>query len=424
MNETTIYDALESWKNKEQNLVRLFSERSLMHPSFLKAKLDYYKDLNNRYSRQKDMKGDVGLKVLRGEINVLERTLYPNLMERLIRRALTNMKYMFGPERLLEHERKMITDAKEGTAINQVLKEGTEKSQQKTKETNSVQSELKAEKTKESNRTTVQEAPVIPIKDRNFVQLNSQLRELGFGDALRRELREKISRGSQEFSLTMQKNRGEDVLKAVLHFGKSAVTGQYELTKYSVALKNNLHLVAIQQTFFTGSRTATVTFDEAHNLLSGRAVYKEANNEKGEKYHTWLQLDFRESTKQGEYKLRQFHDNYGYDLQSVLRQYPIKNMDEPEKMQELIRSLQQGNRSGVTMEIGGKEVNAFVEASPRFKSVNLYDQGMNRVHKHELKEMAQDQKQIITHSRKQGTDSEDEPAIKQTAKKKRGRSIT
>ena len=60
MNETTIYDALESWKNKEQNLVRLFSERSLMHPSFLKAKLDYYKDLNNRYSRQKDMKGDVG----------------------------------------------------------------------------------------------------------------------------------------------------------------------------------------------------------------------------------------------------------------------------------------------------------------------------------------------------------------------------
>ncbi len=173
---------------------------------------------------------------------------------------------------------------------------------------------------------------------------------MGFGDALRRELREKINRGSQEFSLTMQKNRGEDALKAVLHFGKSAVTGQYELAKYSVALKNNLHLVAIQQTFFTGSRTATVTFDEAHNLLSGRAVYKEANNEKGEKYHTWLQLDFRESTKQGEYKLRQFHDNYGYDLQSVLRQYPIKNMDEPEKMQDLIRSLQQGNRSGVTME--------------------------------------------------------------------------
>ncbi|CAN5856695.1 hypothetical protein BH24BAC1_BH24BAC1_22340 [soil metagenome] len=46
---------------------------------------------------------------------------------------------------------------------------------------------------------------------------------------------------------------------------------------------------------------------------------------------------------------------------------------------ETLESLQKGNRQSVTFLQSGSEQKHFIEANPRFKSVNLYDSNMQRL---------------------------------------------
>ena len=68
-------------------------------------------------------------------------------------------------------------------------------------------------------------------------------------------------------------------------------------------LKNQQHPEAIKQTFYVGKEEANITLKEAYNLMSGRAVYKEKlSNSEGQEYKAWLQLDFKVTDKNGNFK--------------------------------------------------------------------------------------------------------------------------
>ncbi len=265
------------------------------------------------------------------------------------------------------------------------------------------------------------------MNEKNLDYLSNQLKFTGFGEELQPQLKVKMERQEAEFTLFHQKDYGKDQTVATLHFRKSDESEMYFFNRYSLMLKNETHPDALKQTFYINNKEAGITLKEAYNMLCGRAVHKDLSTKEGEKYTAWLQLNFKESDTNGNYKLKQFHQNYGYDIKAVLATYPIKEMATEENKQRLMDSLERGNRQSVTLDLGGKEVKMFIEASPQFKSLNLYDTNMKRVTMQSLKENnSQEQSQQQSSKQNQRQDMNDDgPGEKQPKKsRRRKQSIT
>jgi hypothetical protein len=260
------------------------------------------------------------------------------------------------------------------------------------------------------------------MNEQNFDYLKNQLKYTGFGEALQRELRENMQEGKADFHLIHKAKFEEDQTEALLLFKKSE-QGLYFFNRYVVQMQNAKGEDASTQSFRVG-RENNITLKEAYNLMNGRAVYKEMTNKDGEKYHAWLQLNFRETNEYGDYKTRQFHDNYGYNLRDALTRYPFKEMELEDSRNTLIQSLEKGNRVTVTFVAGAEGKKMFVEASPQFKSVNIYDEQLKRLNMKDLEEMKserQAQGQSKKQSEKQGADDLEGNGKKAQKKKHRQR---
>jgi hypothetical protein len=129
-----------------------------------------------------------------------------------------------------------------------------------------------------------------------------------------------------------------------------------------------------------------VTSKEAFNLLDGRAVHKELSTKEGQPYKAWMQLDFNNKDKNNNFEVKQFHENYGYDLKAAVEKFAITDLKEPEKEKALMQSLVKGNVQSVTVEKDGSSHKMFIEADPQFKKVNLYDSNMKLVAKESLEQ--------------------------------------
>ena len=218
------------------------------------------------------------------------------------------------------------------------------------------------------------------MNEQNFDYLRNQLKYTGFGDVLQRELRAKMSASPSNpaFTLLFRTLIGDDQAEAVLQFRKSEDSEMYFFNRYSLQLKNGQGMDAHIQTYRI-NRENSITLKEAYNMLKGRAIYKEILPKDGEKYHAWLQLNLKETNEHGDFKTRQFHPNYGYDLKQILENFEIKELENPETAQALIRSLERGNRQAVSIRHEGKEEKMFIEASPQYKSVNIYNNQQLRI---------------------------------------------
>ena len=266
------------------------------------------------------------------------------------------------------------------------------------------------------------------MNEKNFDYLKDQVKFTGFGDALEAELGEKMQKQAPEFQLYHNTKFGNDVATATLHFKRSEQSNMYFFNKYELTLKRESNPDMMKQTFFI-NKGANITLKEAYNLMSGRAVNKDLTNKEGQVYNAWVQMDFKETDKTGNYGLKHFHQNYGFDLAKELAKHPIKELGSEQDGARLMESLQKGNRQAVTFVKEGSEQRMFMEANPRFKSLNIYDTSMQRVHSRSQKEknapeqsMKQDAKR---ESRKQGADEGEgfaEP--KQKRSRMKGQSIS
>ncbi|MBS1915571.1 MAG: hypothetical protein JST87_04790 [Bacteroidetes bacterium] len=210
------------------------------------------------------------------------------------------------------------------------------------------------------------------MNEQNFDYLAKQLKYTGFGEELQRDLREKMSEGQASFNLAQQFKFGETEVSAMLQFKKSEQSDMYFFNRYFLQLPGEKKEEALAQSFRI-DRENNITLKEGFNLLQGRAVYKELQPKEGEKYHAWLQLNFKESNEYGDFKMKQFHDNYGYRITDTLARYPIKELENSQSSESLLKSLERGNRQQVTMIQDGKETKMFIEANPQFKSLNVYN---------------------------------------------------
>lgn len=266
------------------------------------------------------------------------------------------------------------------------------------------------------------------MNEKNYDYLKDQLKYTGFGEGLQNDLKEKMEKQTPEFQLNHSQKFGKDEVSATLHFKKSNDSEMYFFNKYDAAIKPEKEADAIQQTFYI-NKESNITLKEAYNLMSGRAVNKDLTTKEGQKYNAWVQMDFKETDNNGNFKMKQFHQNYGYNIEQALAKLPIKEMASDTDKAALIQSLEKGNRQAVTFVQEGKEQRHFIEANPQYKNITVYDGNMQRV----VNSQAQKEKESKGQSVKQDSkkdvkagDDESDAAPKngQKSKKKRGVSVS
>jgi hypothetical protein len=262
------------------------------------------------------------------------------------------------------------------------------------------------------------------MNTQNLDFLKDSLKYSGFDTRLNAALESNMEKELPEFQLKTDMPVGKDNMSYDLYFRQSD-QGMYFFNKYDAVLKSE-GTNDKKQTFY---QNQNITAKEAYNLLSGRAVNKNLTNNEGQKYNAWLQLDFNEKDQHGNYKVKQFHENYGYNLEMKLKEIPAKELTDNEKTNQLIRSLKKGNRPSVTIEKNGEEQKVMLEANPQYKTINLYNSNGTRLGKNNLfleKENAQSNETKISQnqssSQKQQPDSKKQPQQKNQKKtaKKRG----
>ena len=217
------------------------------------------------------------------------------------------------------------------------------------------------------------------MNEKNVKYLKDTLKFMGFGLQLWDALEAHIRDEQPEFSLVHQQVFNQDLLTATLYFRKETSGDRYYFNQYEAILQYAQGPVReISQTFYL-NRGQGITLKEAFNLLEGRAVHKNLFDQEGNQYQAWFQLNKKERDDSGNYLLKQFHQQYGYDLEKALEKLPILEMEEPAQREALIRSLQKGNLQVVSMGEWGRTERMFIQANPQYKSITIFNAGMKIV---------------------------------------------
>ena len=259
------------------------------------------------------------------------------------------------------------------------------------------------------------------MNEKNLDYLVNQMKFTGFGEGHRDELKEKMEKNEPQITIFHMADFGKDKTVATLQLNKSGESDMYFFNRYSLMLKTTKNPDPVKQTFYINTNQSNITLKEAYNLMSGRAIHKELTPKEGEKYQAWMQLDFKETDKNNNYKIKQYHQNYGFNLEATLSKYPIKELANEVEKSQLIESLQRGNKQSVTFLQNDKEQKIFIEASPQFKSLNFYDANLQRIkaeNLYEKKSPEQSEKQSSRRDIKQGKEESEGEAEAMPEQKK------
>jgi hypothetical protein len=216
------------------------------------------------------------------------------------------------------------------------------------------------------------------MNQKNFEYLRDQIKFTGFGESLEDKLKTAIEKGTQEFKLHHYTQYGNDTVNSELNFSKSKQSDLYFFNSYQVSLQKEGASEKMEQHFYI-NKGNSITLKEAYNLMSGRAVNKDLTNKEGQVFNAWIQMDFKESNDNGNFKLKHYHQNYGYDLEAALAKHPIRELTHEEFKNNLIESLKKGNLQSITFQKDGIDQKHYIEASPQFKTVNIYDANLKRI---------------------------------------------
>ncbi|MBE8714852.1 hypothetical protein [Sphingobacterium hungaricum] len=237
------------------------------------------------------------------------------------------------------------------------------------------------------------------MNENNLEYLKKTLDGLGFGSKLNDVLENAIRREMPAFSLGISSERRPldtkdinatrtDHLAFTINFNRSKESDMYFLNNYDVTLRKANNPVAVSQTFDL-ARDHRITALQAHKLLSGLALEKEVplrprdeNQQQGkqpEKMSVWFKLNLDVTDAYGNHPLRTFRPEYGYDVASALGKYPIKGLDTPEKMQQAINTLKNGNYLHADLLIGKKNLPVSIVANPQMKTIDIFDKNRTEV---------------------------------------------
>jgi hypothetical protein len=222
----------------------------------------------------------------------------------------------------------------------------------------------------------------------------NQLKRTGFAEAYTPELQAKMAQGLPEIRHPFTKTFDGDKVDATLHLKKSATSDFYFLNKFDLRLQKEGQTNGVSQTFYLTRKPADkeedgaqkqhlenkYTLKESYNLLSGRPVFKDLVNQEGQAYQAWVKLNFKNTQQNGNFEIKQYHTNYGFNLEKTLANYPIKELTNPQYKASLMDSLHRGNLQKATF-VGpdGKEEKLYISPNITFGSLNVYDQNKQRM---------------------------------------------
>ncbi|RRN76709.1 hypothetical protein EIM50_23320 [Pseudoxanthomonas sp. SGD-10] len=256
------------------------------------------------------------------------------------------------------------------------------------------------------------------MNTQNLDYLKNNLKYFGFGDRMNAELESNIKSKKNEFKLNCEIPHFNNKMNFTLHFKKSDSSDMYFFNSYNAVLDNGKKELNKEQSFYINKGNG-ITAKEAFNLLEGRSVQKDLVNKSGEKYKAWLKIDFNSPDSKGGFKLQQFSEKYGYDLDKTLSKYPIKELNDPEQKQSLLNSLEKGNLQQVTINKDGKEAKYFMEAVPQYKNVNIYDHKQKSIKRQSVQhENSADMKPEKSQKQNQAPDELPQPKKTRTRKQK------
>lgn len=264
------------------------------------------------------------------------------------------------------------------------------------------------------------------MNEKNLEFLADQIKYAGFGEALQPILKEQLGKGEKEFTVLHEANFEKSAFKCELSFKKSDRSDMYFFNSYKAMLSKEGAPRTLEQIFYMG-KDNNFTMKEAFNLLEGRSVNKDLMTKEGEKYNSWISLDFKDAEPNGNFKMNHYHQNYGYNLEAALEKHSIKELQMPESKESLLGSLKKGNIQSVTFIVNGEEKRRFVEANPQFKTIRVYDESMLRINDRQSREQKQkDTKEDISKGEKKnasGQGDDDLGEKKEKKAKRRSQSI-
>lgn len=259
---------------------------------------------------------------------------------------------------------------------------------------------------------------------KNLEFLQDQVKYTGFGEGLSNDVKAQIGKGGEEFKLQHSTKFGNDTVDATLNFSKSKQSEMYFFNSYNVSLQKEGNAEKLEQTFYI-NKGQNITLKEAYNLMEGRAVNKDLTNKEGEKYNVWVQIDFKNSDENGNFRLKKFSENYGYDLEAAVSKHPVKELQRDCYKESLMDSLKKGNVQSVTFQVEGSDQKHFIEANPKYKTINVYDADMQKLGNREAKseKQAESTSQSAKKSEKKEISEAEAPAESQKTSRKRGQKV-
>ncbi|MBZ4033847.1 hypothetical protein K6T82_03660 [Flavobacterium sp. 17A] len=208
----------------------------------------------------------------------------------------------------------------------------------------------------------------------NKKTLEEQLIKSGFHVAYGKVL-EHMQEQQLNFSIPVSYHISENErLEHSLQFVKDS-QGAYQFDGFRSILHNDSSPSSRSTHYFKNEKTESFNAAEAYEMLAGRAVLKSG---------TWKQFNFNDKDLNENYLMHEFPQAYGYNVSNALRTVPLKN-DDYETFESLADSLKKGRREEVLLMIQGREMKVFLEANPRFKTLNFYNDRMQKLSLAEIK---------------------------------------
>ncbi|WP_133509365.1 hypothetical protein [Flavobacterium chryseum] len=197
--------------------------------------------------------------------------------------------------------------------------------------------------------------------------LEVKLKQAGFNDALNKVERY-MRLGQTKFTVPVSYYLNEkERIDHALQFKKDEL-GYYHFEGFRTSLHDKSKPSENRQHYFSADDVSIFNAKQSYDLLSGRAVLTDG---------TWKQFDLNDKDADSSYRIKEFPENYGYNIEKALSQLPLKISDQLE-FTSLIISLKEGRREEAVLLKDGVEQKVFIEANPQYKSVNIYNESLKK----------------------------------------------
>ncbi|RFS26799.1 hypothetical protein DVR12_03160 [Chitinophaga silvatica] len=211
--------------------------------------------------------------------------------------------------------------------------------------------------------------------NRGFEYHKNDLRNLGLGKFLDDALAVNLTGDRRQFQLFETWWFDDDLAVINLSYKRSDASDNHSMVRDGMEILLCSATGEIQRQSFDTPKDGFITIENAYNAMQQRSFLLDKSND------TWAFLNFKETDQNGNHQIETVK---GYDLRKVLGALPIEELRDTKKADSFYASLESGNREAIA--ISGK--NFFVEAQPKYDTLRVYTENMQKSTIQELKSAA------------------------------------